>query len=77
MKQYLLKSDAKKFLRWLESLKDSEAPEYRTRYFKPENKGDFAQGQKFYKPSGQLAFGFEINGSRTETVVFIDFEDHI
>lgn len=32
---------------------------------------------EFYKPSGQLAFGFEINGKRTETTVFIDAKDYI
>lgn len=77
MKQYLSKSDARKFVTWLEKQDDSQFPKYRNKYFKPENKGNWAKGEKFYKPSGQLAFGFETNGSRTETFIFIDDQDHI
>jgi hypothetical protein len=77
MKQYLSKLEAKKFSRWLDSLRKFDAllPAYKSRTFTPDNVGDYAKGEKFYKPSGQLAFGYEISGNRIETRIFIDTED--
>lgn len=77
MKRYLTKRDAQKFLKWLETLKEDDCPKYSTKNFKPANKGDYAYGQAFFKPSGQLAFGYEINGARTETTVFTDLDAHL